>query len=114
MLGRPSTDPHGDPIPDSEGAVATHEYQTLLTCPVDTAGVLTRVTDQDSQFLRFLEDSDLTPGQSIRVKARDTAVSQSSVQENPRAMYEFRSPPRRPGRRSQSLRPAKATEQREE
>ena len=27
---------------------------------------------------------------------------------------EFRSPPRRPGRRSQSLRPAKATEQREE
>ena len=41
MLGRPSTDPHGDPIPDSEGAVVTLEYQTLLTCPVDTPVVLT-------------------------------------------------------------------------
>ena len=33
-LGFPKTDPHGDPIPDSDGAVATPEYQTLLTCPV--------------------------------------------------------------------------------
>ena len=74
MLGRPSTDPHGDPIPDSEGSVVTPEYQTLLTCPVDTPVVLARVTDQDSEFLRFLEGSDLTPGQSIRVEARDTAA----------------------------------------
>ena len=64
MLGCPSTDPHGDPIPDSEGSVVTPEYQTLLTCPVDTPVVLARVTDQDSEFLRFLEGSDLTPGQS--------------------------------------------------
>jgi DtxR family Mn-dependent transcriptional regulator len=34
MLGRPSTDPHGDPIPDSNGSMVTHEYQTLLTCPL--------------------------------------------------------------------------------
>lgn len=74
MLGRPSTDPHGDPIPDSEGAVVMPEYETLLTCPVDTPVVLTRVTDQDSAFLRFLEGSDLTPGQSIRVEARDDAA----------------------------------------
>ena len=74
MLGRPSTDPHGDPIPDSEGTVVTHEYQTLLSCPVNTPVVLTRVTDQDAEFLRFLEGSDLTPGQSIRVETRDTAA----------------------------------------
>ena len=74
MLGRPSTDPHGDPIPDSEGAVVMPKYETLLTCPVDTPVVLTRVTDQDSEFLRFLEGSDLTPGQSIRVEARDSAA----------------------------------------
>ena len=74
MLGRPSTDPHGDPIPDSEGTVVTREYETLLTCPVDTPVVLARVTDQDAEFLRFLEGSDLTPGQSIRVETRDTAA----------------------------------------
>ena len=74
MLGRPSTDPHGDPIPDSEGTVVTREYQTLLTCPVNTPVVLARVTDQDAEFLKFLESSDLTPGQSIRVENRDRAA----------------------------------------
>jgi len=74
MLGRPSTDPHGDPIPDSEGTVVAREYETLLTCPINTPVVLARVTDQDSEFLRFLESSDLTPGQSVRVEARDTAA----------------------------------------
>ena len=73
MLGYPSTDPHGDPIPDSDGAMATHDYHTLLTCPIGRPIELTRVTDQDPIFLRFLEGNNLTPGQSIRVEARDAA-----------------------------------------
>ena len=73
MLGRPLVDPHGDPIPDPEGAVVSREYQTLLTCPVGPPVVLSRVTDQDAEFLRFLENSDLTPGQTIRVELRDAA-----------------------------------------
>jgi len=74
MLGHPSTDPHGDPIPDSDGTIVTREYQTLLTCPVSTPVVLTRVTDQDTEFLQFLEVHDLTPGQSIRVENRNNAA----------------------------------------
>ena len=74
MLGRPSADPHGDPIPNSEGAVTAREYRTLLTCPVGKLVVLTRVTDQDAEFLRFLESSDLKPGQVVRVEVRDSAA----------------------------------------
>ena len=74
MLGRPSTAPHGDPIPDSEGTVITPQYQTLLNCPLNETVVLTRVTDQDPEFLRFLENSELTPGQTICLEARDTAA----------------------------------------
>ena len=74
MLGRPSVDPHGDPIPDPDGSVVTPHYQTLLTCPLDTPVVLTRVADQDTEFLRFLENSDLKPGQAIRVETRDSAA----------------------------------------
>ena len=74
MLGRPSVDPHGDPIPDSDGAVAIPQYQTLLTCPIGIPVVVTRVTDQDAGFLRFLESSDLKPGQAIQVEARDAAA----------------------------------------
>lgn len=74
MLGHPSVDPHGDPIPDPDGAIATPSYQTLLTCPLGIELVLTRVTDQDAEFLRFLESSALTPGQAVLVEARDDAA----------------------------------------
>ena len=79
MLGRPAVDPHGDPIPNPEGAVVTPHYQTLLTCPLGIPVVLTRVIDQDADFLRFLEDSQLTPGQAISVEARDSAADQVRV-----------------------------------
>ena len=62
MLGRPSVDPHGDPIPDPDGSVVTPRYQTLLTLPARYPVVLTRIADQDTEFLRFLENSELNPG----------------------------------------------------
>src|SRR3982751_5269499 len=36
MLGRPTHDPHGDPIPDPHGAIAQRHLDSLLTCPTDT------------------------------------------------------------------------------
>lgn len=83
MLGRPSVDPHGDPIPDPDGAMPTPSYESLLTCPLDTPVVLARVTDQDAAFLRFLETRDLTPGRSIRVEIRDDAADQVVVRVAP-------------------------------
>ena len=73
MLGRPETDPHGDPIPNSEGMVKPQEAQNLLTCPLNTPVRVTRVIDQDRAFLRFIEGHDLKPGESIEVEARDAA-----------------------------------------
>ena len=82
-LGRPPVDPHGDPIPDPTGVIATPHYETLLTCPLETSMVLQRVTDQDSAFLRFLEQHDLKPGQSIRVEVRDAEADQVVVRRDP-------------------------------
>jgi DtxR family transcriptional regulator, Mn-dependent transcriptional regulator len=73
MLGHPETDPHGDPIPNSEGLVKPQEAQNLLTCPLNTPVRVTRVIDQDRAFLRFIEGHDLKPGESIEVEARDAA-----------------------------------------
>ena len=73
MLGRPAADPHGDPIPDAEGAFRPQSAQSLMTCPLDTPVTVTRIIDQDKLFLRFIESHDLKPGQSIRVEARDAA-----------------------------------------
>jgi DtxR family Mn-dependent transcriptional regulator len=71
MLGHPQVDPHGDPIPSREGELVRRELDTLLTCPLNTPVTVTRVTDQDAAFLRFIENNALKPGQSIEVEARD-------------------------------------------
>ncbi len=73
MLGRPEVDPHGDPIPDAEGIVKPQEAQNLLTCPLHTPVTVTRVIDQDKVFLRFIENHNLKPGESIEVEDRDAA-----------------------------------------
>jgi DtxR family Mn-dependent transcriptional regulator len=71
MLGHPEVDPHGDPIPGPEGTIKQRTLETLLTCPLGTRVIVTRVTDQDAAFLRFIESHDLKPGQAIEVEARD-------------------------------------------
>ena len=71
MLGRPEVDPHGDPIPTADGHVPNHDFETLLTCPIQQRVVVTRVTDQDAAFLRFIEQHQLMPGEAIEVEARD-------------------------------------------
>jgi DtxR family Mn-dependent transcriptional regulator len=73
MLGHPVVDPHGDPIPDADGAFRHQSALTLLTCPLGMPVTVTRVVDQDKAFLRFIESHDLKPGQSIVVEARDAA-----------------------------------------
>src|SRR6266513_6034042 len=54
MLGRPTSDPHGDPIPDSHGAIPHRHLDSLLTCPIATPLRVTRIADQDPAFLHFI------------------------------------------------------------
>lgn len=59
FLGRPATDPHGDPIPSAEGEMRMRVDQAipLSTVPVGTRVRIVRVVDQEGEFLRFLSDS---------------------------------------------------------
>src|SRR5678815_1051983 len=41
MLGYPSADPHGDPIPNAEGVVHTPDLVSLLNCPLDVPVTVT-------------------------------------------------------------------------
>ncbi len=74
MLGRPTHDPHGDPIPSADGAIAQRHFDNLLTCAVRTPLRVKRIADQDPSFLRFVEDNDLKPGQPVEVESRDAAA----------------------------------------
>jgi DtxR family Mn-dependent transcriptional regulator len=73
MLGRPAVDPHGDPIPSAEGRVPRLDHVDLLTAPLNVSMVVTRVLDQDPEFLRFVEQKHLMPGQAVVVEQRDSA-----------------------------------------
>ena len=73
MLGRPAFDPHGDPIPDAHGAIATRKLVDLLTTRLDAPVVVARVIDQEPDFLRFVEQCELVPGERVTVVARDPA-----------------------------------------
>src|SRR5438093_5838321 len=55
MLGHPTHDPHGDPIPTAEGTIVMPHLDNLLTCPMGTPLTVTRIADQDPAFLRFIE-----------------------------------------------------------
>src|SRR2546427_11155509 len=74
MLGHPTHDPHGDPIPNPDGAITPRDLETLLTCPIGEPLRVTRIADQDPAFLRFIENNDLKPGQPVEVEKRDAAA----------------------------------------
>src|SRR3954447_17742954 len=74
MLGRPAVDPHGDPIPDPDGVLVRRTLDSLLTCPLHAPVTVSRVTDQDPEFLRFVERRRLKPGAVVKVEERDAAA----------------------------------------
>ena len=71
MLGHPSVDPHGDPIPDASGAVEEADVTSLLYCPVDSPLRVARVLEQTPEFLQFLERRGLRPGSELMVTERN-------------------------------------------
>src|ERR1700726_3203083 len=54
MLGRPTHNPHGDPIPNTDRTITAKHLDSLLTCPVGRRLKVTRIADQDPSFLRFI------------------------------------------------------------
>jgi hypothetical protein len=74
MLGHPTHDPHGDPIPTAEGTIPMRHLDSLLTCPLGAPLKVTRIADQDPAFLRFIESNNLKPGEPIEVERRDAAA----------------------------------------
>ncbi len=66
-LGRPRFDPHGDAIPDAEGAVHREPFILLAEAPVGHAGRVLRVSDRDPELLRALVDRGIDVGHELEV-----------------------------------------------
>ena len=74
MLGYPSVDPHGDPIPDVHGEVDEPVLPSLLTCDLGAPLRVARLTDQSRDFLLLIDRRGLRPGSPLRVESREEAA----------------------------------------
>ncbi len=79
LLGYPSVDPHGDPIPDSAGIFRQDELISLAECPPGDAVRVARIGDQGEEFLRFVERKGLKPGSTITVQRGDPSADTVTV-----------------------------------
>jgi DtxR family Mn-dependent transcriptional regulator len=69
-LGDPSLDPHGDPIPSRELAIAADESRMLYSLEPGESATFTRVSDAEPEMLRFLTDRGIAPGVHVEVLDR--------------------------------------------
>ncbi|MBD8704690.1 metal-dependent transcriptional regulator [Frigoribacterium sp. CFBP 13712] len=79
-LGRPTADPHGDPIPASDGTTVRPVAHRLGEFAEGECGYVVRVSDDEPELLRYLSSLDLRVGAHVRIgERRDYAGSMQVV-----------------------------------
>jgi DtxR family Mn-dependent transcriptional regulator len=78
-LGFPQRDPHGDPIPGSDGQVPTPPARQLWSCADGEAGVVARISDKDPEMLRYFDSIGINLDSRLRVLTRREFAGMISV-----------------------------------
>lgn len=79
FLGNPAFDPHGDPIPDADGAVRAAPLMAIARCKPGVRVRLARVLDQRAEFLQFLDRNGLRIGSMLTIDAVEPGAGIVSV-----------------------------------
>jgi DtxR family Mn-dependent transcriptional regulator len=69
-LGFPRFDPHGDPIPDQQGKIATHERVCITAIPLSQVMEVCHVGNQTPEMLDILKHNHITMGTRLEVKKK--------------------------------------------
>jgi DtxR family Mn-dependent transcriptional regulator len=67
FLGYPTTDPHGEPIPDRNGNINVQAHEPLIDVGPGYHGEIIAVKDSDSSLLKYLDKIGAVPGKKIEV-----------------------------------------------
>jgi DtxR family Mn-dependent transcriptional regulator len=87
FLDRPDVDPHGDPIPRTDGQLREEPpTRSLADCANGDGFVLARVLDQSPEFLRSLTEMGLTLGAAGAVEANPHGVGLMMIQVEGRSL----------------------------
>jgi DtxR family Mn-dependent transcriptional regulator len=68
FLGHPAYDPHGDPIPASDGTLEADDSFPLSAATAGQRVRIYRVGDEEAAKLAYLEEHGLMPGRLLEVK----------------------------------------------
>lgn len=80
LLGRPSVDPHGDPIPDTAGRLRQPAPLVAIgDCKPGACVRLARVLNQGAEFLRFLDRHHLKLGAVLTIEAAESGAGTITV-----------------------------------
>lgn len=66
-LGNPRFDPHGDPIPTTDGELAPVEGESLAELPINTVGRIVHIEDEPEIIYRQILAENIHIGSQIRV-----------------------------------------------
>lgn len=69
MLGYPKFDPHGEPIPDATGKLPAYKFIPLSEAATGKKYRIAGVLNQETSFLKFLNDIELAIGSVVEIKA---------------------------------------------
>ena len=78
-LGFPQRDPHGDPIPASDGQVPTPPARQLWVCGDGDTGTVARISDSDPEMLRYFASVGINLDSRPRVLTRREFAGMISV-----------------------------------
>ncbi len=67
LLGYPTTDPHGAPIPTQQGDIATPFVTCLSDLEVGQTATVAEVSDHDAELLRYLASKGLYPQAQVEI-----------------------------------------------
>lgn len=67
FLEYPSHDPHGHPIPNTNGKIVASESIILAELKVDEEGIVVGVKDASDSFLKYLNKINITIGDTIKI-----------------------------------------------
>ena len=90
LLGHPTADPHGDPIPSRSGTIVAPPTISLASLTPNQSATVRRVSDENPEMLRYLATLRLVPGTRVRLIERapfggplQLAVSNTTASEPP-------------------------------
>ncbi len=70
VLGRPTHDPHGAPIPDAQGRVPPQTGTPLNAWPEGTPATIVRLVERSPEELRYFARQGIRPGEQVEIIQR--------------------------------------------